>query len=95
MKAIKEEFPNPVLATGRDDYIDACRFNTSFEESEIVVDSDNISIPIKYQLECQGLSSLVKSGDAVVVVLVKSSAASYSKLFRFADDQSEMTVSVP
>ena len=32
MKAIKEEFPNPVLATGRDDYIDACRFNTSFEE---------------------------------------------------------------
>lgn len=95
MKAIKEEFPNPVLATGRDDYIDTCRFNTSFEESEIVVDSDNISIPIKYQLECQGLSSLVKSGDAVAVVLVKSSAASYSNLFRFAGDQSEMTISVP
>ena len=95
MKAIKEEFPNPVLAAGRDDYIDACRFNTSFEEGEIVVDSDNISIPINYQLECQGLSSLIKSGDAVAVVLVKSSAASYSKLFRFTDDLSAMTISVP
>ena len=26
MRATKEEFPNPVLASGRDDYIDSCFF---------------------------------------------------------------------
>ncbi len=95
MKAIKEEFPNPVLASGRDDYIDSCRFYTSFEERDIVVDSDNIMIPIKYLLESEGLNELIENGDAVVVVLAKSSAASYSKLFKFKDKLAEMTISIP
>ena len=38
MKAIKDEFPNPVLAAGRDDYIDSCSFRTVFDENEIIVD---------------------------------------------------------
>lgn len=95
MKAIKDEFPNPVLASGRDDYIESCRFYTTFEENDIVVDSDNIIIPIKYVLECDGLQKLIKSEDAVVVVMVKSSAASYSKLFRFPIEKSKMTIKVP
>nr|DAF69877.1 MAG TPA: hypothetical protein [Caudoviricetes sp.] len=95
MKAIKDEFPNPVLAIGRDDYIKNCSFRTTFEESGIVVDAENITIPIKYQLVCNGLQSLVDAGDAVVVIKVKSSAASYSKLFRFPVGVCEMPISVP
>lgn len=95
MRAIKEEFPNPVLAIGRDDYIESCSFRTTFEESRITIDTDNIVIPIKYSLVCNGLQSLVDAGDAVVVIKVKSSAASYSKLFRFPAGVCEMFVSIP
>ena len=95
MKAIKDEFPNPVLAIGRDDYNEDCSFRTTFEENGITVDSDNITIPVKYQLICNGLQSLVEKGDAVVVIKVKSSAASYSKLFRFSPEVSEMNISIP
>lgn len=35
MKSVKNEFPNPVLAVGRDDYIESCRFYTTFNEEEI------------------------------------------------------------
>lgn len=95
MKSVKNEFPNPVLAIGRDDYIDFCRFYTTFEDSNIIVDSNNITIPMKYVLECNGLSNMVNSGDAVATVTVKSSGASYSKLFRFAADSKELTISIP
>lgn len=95
MKAIKDEFPNPVLAVGRDDYIDSCSFRTVFDENEIIVDAENIVIPTKYSLVCNGLQTLIDSGDAVVVISVKSSAASYSKLFKFPVGSTEMPISVP
>ena len=95
MKAIKDEFPNPVLAVGRDDYIDSCSFRTVFDENEIIVDAENIVIPTKYSLVCNGLQTLIDSGDAVVVISVKSSAASYSKLFKFPVGFTEMPISVP
>lgn len=95
MKSVKEEFPNPVLAAGRDDYNEDCSFGTFFSEDEITVDTEKINIPIQYLLECDSLDSLIKSGDAVCVVLVKSSAASYSKLFRFGDNEKAITITVP
>lgn len=95
MKAIKDEFPNPVLAAGRDDYIDGCSFRTSFNENEITVDAENIVISTKYSLVCKGLQTLIDTGEAVVVISVKSSAASYSRLFRFPSGSTEMQISVP
>ncbi len=95
MRAIKDEFPNPVLAAGRDDYIEKCSFNTVFNDSDINVDSDNINIRIKYELVCDGLQKLIDSGDAVAVVKIKSSAASFSKLFCFPVGETEMLISVP
>lgn len=95
MKVIKEEFPNPVLAIGRDDYIESCSFSTIFEESDIIVDAENITIPVKYHLVCKGLQSLIDSGDIVVVVKIKSSAASYSQLFRFPARVREMKIAIP
>ncbi|WP_273227034.1 hypothetical protein [Mogibacterium timidum] len=95
MKSVKNEFPNPVLASGRDDYIESCCFFTSFDENEITVDSENISFSIKYTLQCAGLESMVKNEQAVAVVLIKSSAASYSKLFRFPPSSTELNISIP
>ncbi len=94
MKAIKEEFPNPVLANGRDDYVEECTFQTEFEEANIIVTSDYIRIPIKYNLKCEGIQKLIDAGNAVVAVRVTSNAASYGRLFRFADSN-EMTIEIP
>ena len=94
MKAIKEEFPNPVLANGRDDYIKECSFQTVFEEASITITDEYIKIPINYSLKCDGLQKLIAAGDAVVAVRITSNAASYGKLFRFADNN-EITMDIP
>ena len=44
MKAVKDEFPNPVLAIGRDDYIESCSFSTTFEESSTVPPSKSLKV---------------------------------------------------
>ena len=95
MRAIKNEFPNPVLAKDRDDYIESCCFYTTLEENDIVVGKENISIPIKYSLECEGLKKLLESEDAVVIVIVKSSAASFSRLYRFPLNDTKTIVEIP
>lgn len=95
MKSVKEEFPNPVLAYGRDDYNENCSFCTFFDEEKISEDDKNFNIPITYSLECKGLTDLIKKKEAVCVVLVRSSAASYSKLFKFDTDKTEMVISIP
>lgn len=95
MRSVKHEFPNPVLATGRDDYIDTCHFFTTFSNEKIVVESDDIIIPITYTLECDGLSKLIENDKAAVVINVRSSAASLSRLFRFEKGKHEMELRVP
>lgn len=95
MKAVKEEFPNPVLAIERDDYNTNCTFYTQFKEDAITVDTEKISIPIQYELKCDGLNNLIKKGDAVCVVLIKSSVASYSQLFKFDAREKSMIISIP
>lgn len=95
MKAIKEEFPNPVLSNDRDDYIESCSFQTSFSEKSITVDEEFIVIPIKYDLNCNGLAKLIEIGDAVVVVKAKSSGVSFSALYRFPAGSEEMNIKIP
>lgn len=95
MKSIKQEFPNPVLAADNNDYIDSCYFYTTFEESDIVVDSDNIVIPIKYSLSCNGIQKLVDEENAIVVVSIKSSAASFSELYIFKQNETSMEIKIP
>ncbi len=95
MKSVKNEFPNPVLAAGRDDYVESCRFNTAFAEENITIDSEYIIIPITYTLICNGLKQLIDEGTAAVIISVKSSAASYSRLFRFKKDETDMTLKIP
>ena len=95
MKSVRNEFPNPVLAAERDDYIESCSFGTVFQTSEIEVTADEIIIPITYSLVCNGLQALIDSEQAVVAVSVKSSAASYSRLFCFPKGETAMRISIP
>lgn len=95
MRIVKNEFPNPVLALGRDDYIETCQFKTTFEEKDITVDDENITIPISYVLECNGINQLINDDMAVVVISVKSSAASFSKLFYFEKGYTNTQVTIP
>ena len=64
MKSVKEEFPNPVLAHGRDDYNANCTFCTFFDEEKISEDDKYFKIPITYSLECKGLTDLIKKKEA-------------------------------
>ena len=95
MKAFKEEFPNPVLASGRDDYIESCFFKTVIEESDISVTGKDVNIPVKYELVCNGIQKLIESGDALTVVKAISSAAVYSELFRFPVGECKMCITIP
>lgn len=95
MKTIKTEFPNPVLAAGRDDYIKSCNFYTKFNEHDISVDDDNITITVEYTLKCNGLQKLIEKGEAAVIIMVRSAAASYSRLFRFSADSLKRTIEIP
>ncbi|MCR5833053.1 MAG: hypothetical protein K6G55_00145 [Selenomonadaceae bacterium] len=95
MIATKTEFPNPVLADGRDDYIEACYFRTFLNVEDIDVDNRNIIIPIRYEMKCDGLQKLIDSGEAVAIISVKSSAASYSRIFTFPADKTGMTIEIP
>lgn len=89
------DYPNPVLSTDRDDYTENCKFDVYFEESEITVDDENIVIPAKYELVCNGLSELIKQGKASVVVLINSSAAFYRRAYVFDKDATEKTIEIP
>lgn len=95
MKTIKQEFPNPVLASWTDDYNENCMFSTLFSENDIVVDTEKINIPIQYLLKSDGLNNLIKNGEAVCVVLIESSAAHYSRLFKFNGSEKAKTISIP
>ena len=95
MKSMNNEFPNPILADGRDDYIGTCFFRSSFDEAEIKVTQENIIIPFTYFLSCNGLQALISSQKAKVVIRVKSSAASYSRLFQFPYNSNTYLVQIP
>lgn len=95
MKLINGEFPNPVLAAGRDDYIQGCNFVTALAQDKILTNANNITLPMSYTLQCGDLEKLVKSGEVTVVINVKSSAASFSKIFSFSATQNQMKISIP
>lgn len=95
MRATKNNFPNPVLATGRGDYIESCSFSTSFNKNNIVIGEKSIDIHIEFALKCQGLQALMESEDAVVVVMVKCSKTSFSRLFCFPKNESQKTIEIP
>lgn len=95
MKSVKIEFPNPMLAAGRDDYIGSCMFHTVFSEEDIAVTADDIVVPIKYTLVCDGIQKLIDNEKAVVVVTAKCNTSSFSRLFPFPKNETAIELHIP
>lgn len=95
MRLTKNEFPNPLLAEGRDDYRAGCEFKTNLDKSTIKITRDSIIVPISYVLQCQGLERLLETHKAEVVLNVKSPSLSYSRIFPFADDSDSLIIKIP
>lgn len=95
MSNVAIDYPNPVLSLERDDYIESCKFNISFNESEITVDDNYIKIPATLELISKGLTDLVNQGKASVVVLINSSAAFFRKVYIFSKNEKEKMIEIP
>lgn len=89
------DYPNPVLSTDRDDYIESCKFDVTFNESDIQITEDFIQIPAKVELISTSLSNLINEGKASVVVLINSSAAFYRKAYVFNSGELEKNIEIP
>lgn len=88
------DYPNPVLSSERDDYIEGCTFDIGFDESEIVVNDKYIQICARYELESANLCELIAEGKASIVVLINSSSF-YRKIFVFEKGQTEKLIEIP
>ena len=88
------DYPNPVLSPERDDYIEGCTFDISFEESNIVVNDEFIQIPATCELVSANLSELIKQKKASIVVLINSSSF-YRKAFVFDNGEKEKLIEIP
>lgn len=89
------DYPNPVLSSDRDDYIEGCYFDVFFDEEKIFVDDDYINIPAQYELKSKGLLEYIKAEKASVVVLIYSSGTMFRKAYRFDSDVFEMLLQIP
>ena len=74
MRNTKQEFPHPLLSEARSDYITGS-FSLNVENQSS--DAKDFTFRFRYLLDCAGLESLVKEGQAAVVLRVSSSAASF------------------
>lgn len=90
----RKNYPYPVLAQGRDDY-NNCVFEVFFCENEITVTEENIEIPISYDLSCDSIEKMVLDEKAQVIIKIKSSPASYSRIVKFDVNERKMTLKIP
>lgn len=90
----KREFPNPVLAPGRDDYSNDSSYSFSVEADKITVDQENINIPVFFELSCPSIEKELLNGRMVAAVKVKSSASSYCRLIQFLPSERTKIIQV-
>lgn len=89
------EFPNPVLSSERDDYVEGCKFDILFEETDIKVTDEYIEIPTRCELLCEGLTKYIQEGKAQIIVLIRSSSAFYRKVFIYKGNERTKTIQIP
>lgn len=95
MQINKREYPNPVLAQGRDDYSEKSSYTFSVDADNIAVTQDNIEIPVHYELTCSSFDSLLANDSVVSIVKAKSSAASFCRIFAFEQGENELLIKIP
>lgn len=93
MKSI--QFPHPVLSPEQDDYISQCKFNIKVPHNKKINAPNNIIISVEYELSCKGLEELIQEEKAVVVINIKSSSLSYSRIFQFDKNEHTGIIRIP
>lgn len=85
-------YPHPVLSSANEDYIES-----SFDimlVGEPCIEGNNAIINIAYSLVCSGLSNLIASGDAQVVIYMDSTVAEFRQMKAFDNDKTEMKIEI-
>ena len=85
-------YPHPVLSSANEDYIES-----SFDimlVGEPCIEGNNAVINIAYSLVCSGLSNLIASGDAQVVIYMDSTVAEFRQMKAFDNDKTEMKIEI-
>lgn len=85
-------YPHPVLSSANEDYIES-----SFDimlVGEPCIEGNNAVINIAYSLVCSGLSNLIASGDAQVVIYMDSTVAEFRQMRAFDNDKTEMKIEI-
>ena len=91
----RKEYPNPVLANGRDDYQEQYNYSFLINMDEVLVSKENIEIPVSYELNCPSLEQMINDGELKSIVKVKSSEASFCRIYEFPLAEKNMTVEIP
>lgn len=85
-------YPHPVLSSANEDYTES-----SFDimlVGEPCIEGNNAVINIAYSLVCSGLSNLIASGDAQVVIYMDSTVAEFRQMKAFDNDKTEMKIEI-
>lgn len=85
-------YPHPVLSSANEDYIESS-FDIMLVE-EPCIEGNNAVINIAYSLVCSGLSNLIASGDAQVVIYMDSTVAEFRQMKAFDNDKTEMKIEI-
>lgn len=92
MKKTNINYPHPVLSVSNEDYVDS-NFNIELIE-EPAVEGDVLNISMRYNLQCDGMASLIVLGKAKVSLYFESVIAEYRQLEYFVADSNEITVKI-
>jgi hypothetical protein len=91
MPSTKREFPHPLLAANRDDYID-CNF--SIAEGNHTTDDKEFVFSFGYELNCPGLEAYLQEGKAYALISVASIAAKFRSSFRFDTSNNDIHINI-
>ena len=91
----RKEYPNPVLANGRDDFQEQYSYSFLINMDDVSVSKEYIEIPVSYELNCPSIEEMIKDEDVKSIVKVKSSEASFCRIYEFPLSEKSFTVNIP
>ena len=92
MKKTNIGFPYPVLSIDNNDYVESSFSIEGMMEPE--VDNGTIRIPLKYYLNSAGLTDMITSQKAQVLIYCESSNSSFRKIERYDFDKDEKVLEI-
>lgn len=92
MRKTNINYPHPVLSASNDDYLNSS-FDLMFEQ-EPTVEGMSLRVDLKYELNCDGLSSLIENEDAYVVIYFECSQSEFRHIEKFKKNERVKTFNI-